>query len=144
MTTLKGQCLCSDIRFEAEGPTLFSAHCHCRFCRKAHGAAFVTWVGVAEEGFLFSHGEDRLSWFQSSQQSRRGFCSNCGTTLFYASTLSPGEVHIALACIEGPVDREPQVHVFYDQHVPWIHIGDGLPRLDTQSQQLEKYKEIDR
>ncbi len=138
-----GQCLCGEVQFEAGGPTLFCVHCHCRFCRQAHGAAFVTWLGVSEEKFVLLKGENQVSWYQSSRQSRRGFCPTCGTTMFYASKLSPGEMHIASACIEGPVDREPQAHVFFDQHVPWIHINDGLPELDSESRQLEKYRQID-
>ena len=39
---------------------------------------------------------------QSSQQSRRGFCPTCGTTLFFASTLCPGEMHIARHGDSGP------------------------------------------
>ena len=143
MTTLEGRCLCGEVRFSAQGPTLFCAHCHCRFCRQAHGAAFVTWVGVKEEGFEITGGDESLEWFQSSKQSRRGFCSTCGSTMFFASTVAPGEMHIAMPVIADPIDRQPQAHVFFDQRVPWIHLGDELPRLDGRSEQLSKYSRID-
>lgn len=142
MNTIAGACLCGAVRFTIEPPTLFCAHCHCRFCRGAHGAAFVTWVGAAETRFAFSEGEHTVAWYASSEQSRRGFCSRCGTTLFYTSTLSPGEVHVARACIGGALDREPQGHVFYDQHVPWYEPNDALPKIDGDDPILEKYKAV--
>ncbi len=49
--TFSGACMCGAVRYRAEGPALFHCHCHCRWCRKAHGAAFVTWTGVAQRGF---------------------------------------------------------------------------------------------
>ena len=101
MSDLEGRCLCGAIRFAVSPPTLFVAHCHCRYCREAHGAAFVTWVGAAEERFRILPGSAQPKWFQSSQQSRRGFCPDCGTTLFYASTVCPGEIHVARPAFQG-------------------------------------------
>ena len=47
MKEFEGRCLCGEVRFAIGAPTLFFAHCHCRWCREAHGAAFVSWVGAA-------------------------------------------------------------------------------------------------
>jgi len=58
------------------------------------------------------------------------------------STVAPGEVHIALATVVTPIDREPKAHVFFDQAVPWIEINDSLRRLTTDSKQLEMFREI--
>jgi len=41
----KGSCHCGAVRFVARFPSRFVAHCHCASCRRAHGAAFVTWAG---------------------------------------------------------------------------------------------------
>ena len=139
-----GGCLCGAVRYEAAPPTLFCAHCHCRFCRHAHAAAFVTWFGVRETGFRLTAGADALRWYASSKQSRRAFCSRCGTTLLFQSQASPGEMHIALATADAPIDREPGSHVFFDQHVPWIEMGDELPRVDSDSPHLAHYKDVGR
>ncbi|MBW2254126.1 MAG: GFA family protein [Deltaproteobacteria bacterium] len=136
-----GGCLCGAVSYEAEPPTLFCAHCHCRWCRRAHGAAFVTWFGVPEERFRLVEGVEDLRWYQSSKRSRRGFCGTCGTTLFFASTSSPGEMHIALATVDTPIDREPALHCFVDQKAPWWHIDDDLPTLPTDSPALAHYRD---
>ncbi len=48
MSEFKGQCMCGALRFVAAAPSLWCAHCHRRFCRQAHGAAFVTWVAFPQ------------------------------------------------------------------------------------------------
>ncbi len=143
MKQLSGRCLCGEVSFELSPPTLFSAHCHCRYCRLAHGAAFVTWVGVAEQSFRITAGDESLRWYQSSPQSRRGFCTQCGSTMLYTSVLSPGEVHVALPYLDGPIDREPAAHVFFDEHVPWLAVTDKLPRFASDSELLSKYRQVD-
>ncbi len=143
MTTIyPGRCLCGTVRFEAMPPTLFFAHCHCRWCREAHGAAYVSWVGIAADRFRIVSGEGDLRWYQSSPQSRRGFCSSCGTTLFFASILCPGEMHVTRTSLQADIDRGPQLHCFYDQHVAWAEPGDGLPRYGSDSPGLEKYRVV--
>jgi hypothetical protein len=62
--------------------------------------------------------------------------------MLYASTLSPGEVHVARAHIEGEIDRDPQAHAFFDHRVPWYSPGDGLPEVTSESPVLEKYREV--
>jgi len=125
---LTGGCLCGAVRFEVTPPTKWCAHCHCSLCRRAHGAAFVTWFGVDRTAFELVAGADALSWYQSTPEARRGFCSQCGSTIFFESERWADEVHIALAHMEGPIDRSPQAHVFYDTHVDWVELGDELSR----------------
>ncbi len=138
-----GGCLCGAVRFSSEGPFLFCAHCHCAWCQRAHGAAFVTWLGVSETTFRLVQGEDRLTWYSSSEQSDRGFCSKCGTTLFFRSVLAPGEVHIALACVDDAARvKPPAAHVFFDAHVPWFTFADDLPKLDRTAKGLAKYNVV--
>lgn len=140
--TFRGACLCGSVTFEADAPSLFCCHCHCAWCRAAHGAAFVTWVGVADAQFRIT-GDATLTWYQSTEQSRRGFCGRCGSTLFFASTLAPGEMHITRASIDGPIDLMPEAHVFVEHAVPWLPIDDDLPRVDgTTAKGLQAYAVI--
>ncbi len=144
MSDIEGRCLCGAVRFAVTPPTLFFAHCHCGFCREAHGAAFVSWVGAAEDRFRLLPGSEEPRWYASSQQSRRGFCGRCGTTLFFASALCPGEIHVTRTALAGPLDREPQCHVFWDQRADWAAPDDGLPCYTSDEPGLAKYKAVRR
>ena len=129
MTTTTGSCLCGDLRFEADLPSKWAAHCHCTLCQRAHGAPVVTWVGFAAENVHIDDPQSRLQWYESTPGAERGFCRRCGTTLFFRSQRWAGELHIVRSNFDGPVDREPQVHVHYDSRAAWLQIGeDGLKR----------------
>jgi hypothetical protein len=123
-----GSCLCGAVRFAARLPSKWVAHCHCSMCRRAHGAAFVTWAGFEDERIAIEDADARLQWHASSPPARRGFCARCGSTLFFRSERWPGELHVVLANFDTPLDRLPQAHVFYDAHVPWFEPNDDLPR----------------
>lgn len=136
----RGRCLCGALRFAFGEPHGGSAHCHCSMCRGAHGAAFVTWIVTYEKSFAITAGEDRLTWYDSSEEAQRGFCSRCGTTMFFRSRLCPGEVHVTRANLETEAPVEPQYHCFWDEHVPWIENDAELPKLTADGPELERYK----
>lgn len=69
-----------------------------------------------------------LRWYESSKDTMRGSCSRCGTPMLFKSNRWPGEMHVARALFEGPLDREPMAHVFFETHVPWLAIKDDLPK----------------
>jgi hypothetical protein len=135
MHTSHGGCLCGYVRFRVEWPSQWVAHCHCTLCRRAHGAGYVTWFGMAEDRARIHDDAGSLRWYASSPGAERGFCARCGSSLFFRSERWPGELHITLANLDGPADRVPQAHVFWDTHVDWAagDPQDGLPRRPAAS-----------
>ena len=115
-----GRCHCGAVRFTADFPSRFVAHCHCESCRRAHGAAFVTWAGFPSAQVRVTQGEDDLAAHESSPQTYRRFCKRCGTKLLFESAKWPGETHVVLAAFDDPVDRAPTVHAFYAEHASWL------------------------
>lgn len=122
-----GSCLCGAVRFSARLPSRWVAHCHCTRCQRAHGAAFVTWVGLDADAVVIEADAGALRWHESSLGGSRGFCGHCGSPMFFKGARWPGELHVARALFTGPVDREPQMHAYYDSHVSWVRLDDGLP-----------------
>ncbi len=125
---IRGSCLCGALTFEVTPPLKFCAHCHCSMCRRAHGAPMVTWVGVTDERFRITAGEEHRTEFSSSPEARRGFCARCGSSLFFQSSRWPGEIHIAAANLENLAGMSPMAHVFYSDRADWFEPGDELPR----------------
>ena len=124
-----GSCLCGAIRFTVELPSIACAHCHCSMCRSHHGAAYATWLVVPRPQLTIDSGGDLLTRFLSSEHGSRSFCSRCGSSLFCDSTHRAGQIDVALAALRDPVDREPQVHIYFDSRAPWVRVDDTLPRL---------------
>jgi len=129
----RGSCLCGAVQFVATLPSKWVAHCHCTRCQRAHGAAFVTWAGFEAPQVEVSDPGAGLRWHVAKEGGRRGFCTLCGSPMFFESDRWPGEIHIARALFREPLDREPQAHVFYETHVPWLEIRDSLPRKPSTS-----------
>jgi hypothetical protein len=128
MTHVHGRCLCGALTFTAALPTLWVAHCHCTLCQKNAGAAFVTWAGFSDADVTIGDDADALRWYSATENAYRGFCENCGSTMFFKSARWPGELHITVVNFTEALDREPQVHVNWETHQPWLHFDDGLPR----------------
>jgi len=122
-----GSCHCGAIKILATLPVKGCVHCHCFACRHIHGAAFVTWFSVPRES-LQLHGREHLKWYAADEDSRRGFCGNCGTHVLFVSGKYPEDVHIPRACVINDVDVSPRAHLFFDQHVTWYPFVDPLPR----------------
>jgi molybdenum cofactor guanylyltransferase len=116
----RGQCHCGRVRFVARFPSRFCVHCHCHNCRQSHSAGFVTWIGFKSDQLAILGGIDDLIGYESTPGTRRSFCRVCGTKLFFESTRWPGEIHVPLAVFTTPVDREPEGHAFYEEHVAWL------------------------
>lgn len=129
-----GGCYCGRIRYEARFPSRFVGHCHCNNCRRAHGAAFVTWAGFPDGQLRFLAGGDELAHWTTDTGATRSFCPTCGSTLFFRSERWPNETHLAVGNLDGPLDREPSGHVYADRSPSWCPtLGDSLPRCGGES-----------
>ncbi len=127
----EGGCLCGALRFEARGEPLWSAHCHCRSCRRNTGTAFTTFIGYSEARFRIIKGAPET--YASSPGVTRSFCGACGTPLTYQAERWPGEVHVYLCTLDRPEAFEPKIHVHVGEQLSWLHLDDGLPRFLTSS-----------
>ena len=131
--TRNGGCLCGAVRYRADGPPKWVAHCHCQSCRRQTGGAFATYAGFAADRFEFTQGA--ASARESSPGVTRRFCDACGTPLTYESERWPGEVHIHLGTLDDPGALSPQAHVYTDEQLPWLHLADNLPRFARASRE---------
>jgi len=124
-STNHGGCLCGAIRYEARGEPYNITHCHCADCRKSAGAAFVTWASFRRNNFRFTHGAPReIAWAERI----RSFCPNCGTAITFLSQPDADEVDAAVCSFDHPEAVVPQDHIWIEDRLPWIQLGDDLPR----------------
>lgn len=93
----------------------------------------MTWFGVPLTQFTLASGEDFLVWYRSSPEAQRGFCRQCGSSLFFQSTRWADEIHITLVNLDGEIDLLPQAHVYFDTHVSWVNLSDQLSRLGGET-----------
>ena len=78
---ISGSCECRNIKFKIHGQIPNVVACHCTQCRKTSGHVWAA-TSVGDEDLIFLR-KDGLKWYQSSAKAKRGFCENCGASLFY-------------------------------------------------------------
>jgi len=125
MLEAEGGCLCGAVRYKVSARAYHLTHCHCTLCRRAAGAAFVTWFSVACAGFQLVRGEPVR--YRSSTEAVRGFCGRCGTQLTFQRDDTPGEVDITMCSLDDPGALTPEDHIYTRSRVRWMVLGDGLP-----------------
>ncbi len=93
------QCLCGKVALEIDVPARWAWHDHSASSRRAHGAAYATYVGSWRKRFRIVKGETLIARYEDkSTATSRSFCSTCGTPLFYERARSPHMVNIPRAC----------------------------------------------
>ncbi|WP_439646998.1 GFA family protein [Chromobacterium sinusclupearum] len=114
---LTGGCLCGAVRYRLRGMPYHVTHCHCRSCRRASGAAFVTWFTVRVHELEW-RGEKPVQYHSSAAVSR-GFCPHCGSTLTYFHESDPEEIDVTAASLDSPEALVPEHHTWWEQRVEW-------------------------
>lgn len=120
-----GSCLCGAVSFQVEGELKAPDACHCGQCRKQSGHFWAsTDVPLSQ---VTIEGEDQVSWYQSSQKVRRGFCSTCGSFLFW-QPIGQARIAIAMGAFDEPTDAKLAMHIFTADKGDYYEIADGLPQ----------------
>lgn len=118
-----GGCLCGAVRYAVRGDLRDVVDCHCGQCRRIHGhhgaysaAAKVDLVVTVERG---------LAWYASSDVARRGFCRECGSTLFW-EPLERDYVAIAAGSLDQPTGLKTVAHIHTADKADYYEIADDL------------------
>ena len=123
----KGSCLCGAISFVVDGFNEKAANCHCSMCRKFHGAAFGTLVGVSGLNWLSGH--ESLKEFVAVNGTVRTFFQECGSSLgFRVKGVSSTEMELAIATFDEIIPVEIDAHIYINYKTDWCKLQDNLPK----------------
>ena len=107
---VQGTCLCSGIAWEVSGDFTRMSHCHCSRCRKAHGAAFATFIAASADGFRWLRGRELIQRGEPTPGGVRPFCSRCGSVV--ATEPANARVFIPAGCLDDDPGIRPERHIF--------------------------------
>jgi hypothetical protein len=80
---------------------------------------------VAFEHAKYTVTEGEITKFDSSPgRTRRGFCTQCGSTLTCESARLPTETHFHVGAFDEAARLQPTRHVFPEERLPWMHIDE--------------------
>ncbi|ALJ37544.1 GFA family protein [Azospirillum brasilense] len=123
--TLTGGCLCGAVRYEVAERPMGVVNCHCGQCRRFHGH-FGAYITILRETVVIK-AQDTLSWYRSSAKAQRGFCSRCGSSLFWSGDES-GLFDIAAGTLDQPTGLTTLRHIYAEDQGDYYAIDDGLER----------------
>ncbi|GAA0375886.1 GFA family protein [Bowmanella denitrificans] len=126
---IKGSCLCGQVSYQINGPVGEIVHCHCRTCRKAHGAAFSSVASVQDRDFQLNGGA-LLKSFESSPGKRRFFCTECGTQI-YAKRDNTEHVILRLGSLDDDPGSREAKHIWVADKASWYALRSDIPCFGT-------------
>lgn len=126
----KGRCLCGRVAYEIHGELTDVLNCHCSMCRKLHASAFRTRAKVATSAWKTVQGEGFIKFYESSPGEHKGFCSECGSSLFTRFDQQPEVLGFPLGTLDTDPGVKPARHVFVGSKAPWYDIADDLPQYE--------------
>jgi hypothetical protein len=119
-----GGCLCGRVRYEVRGQLRDVIACHCAQCRRTSGH-FVAATACRRGAFTLVKAET-LKWYVAVSGFRRGFCSECGSSLFFEE--EGGErVSIAAGSLDQPQGLKIAVHIFASEAGDYYSIETSVP-----------------
>lgn len=125
--TYQGSCLCGAVQFAVDGLSPKAAHCHCSMCRKFHGAAFGTLIGVS--GLKWLSGTRSLQEFTAANGTVRTFCRVCGSSLgFRVKGASAADIELAIATFDDDIPVQVDAHIYTNYKASWCELQDPLPK----------------
>lgn len=130
-----GGCLCGAVKYEVRGPLRDVVVCHCSKCRRFHGDR-ASYSRVMRDDLVLI--EDRgLKWYRSvtdeTPDVHRGFCSECGSSLFWDARQSDG-ISIAAGTLDQPTGLKTIAHIWMEQGGDYYQLSDGLPQYQQRKE----------
>ncbi|MBK8198136.1 MAG: GFA family protein [Acidobacteria bacterium] len=115
---ITGGCRCGAIRYELSAAPDRVSICHCRDCQLSAGAPMVSWAVMPAGRLKITRGHPAL--INTSGDTFRRFCSQCGTGLFYVNeTYLPGLVDVQSVTLDDPDAFPPNARVQTAEQPVW-------------------------
>jgi len=115
----QGGCLCGAIRYATSSEPVRVTYCHCKFCQRVTGSAYLVEPIFEKTGFEIASGKPATYVHASEGSGKRvtlNFCRTCGTKLFLDFERFPEVVGVFGGTFDDPnwFERTPRIsrHIF--------------------------------
>ena len=123
---VSGSCLCGAVMYEGTPSERGIGVCHCKMCRVQSSGPFFAARFV--EGVTLTE-QRGLKWSDASDIGERGFCTECGSTLFWRSkSAAPGDWAISAGTLPDEAVGDIFEHIWVDDQPGYYDFTDDTPR----------------
>ena len=140
MKDILGHCVCGAIHISIKEYGNFVYTCHCDNCRRMNSGPVLSVDPGPKENVVFARGKEKITIYQD-EEVERGFCSVCGTTLFWHN---PADNHY---CMNAELFDEIiknasfEAELFYDMKPGYYAFAGKRKRLDRSFKEIKGEKE---
>jgi hypothetical protein len=129
-TSTEGGCTCRQIRYRMSGAPMFVHCCHCRWCQRETGSAFVINALIESERVALLQGELEIvdTPSNSGKGQRISRCPNCFVAV-WSNYAGAGDAlrFLRVGTLDDPDSFSPDIHIFTSTKQPWVVLPAGTP-----------------
>lgn len=128
--TFEGGCACRHVRYRLTGPPLFVHCCHCTWCQRETGSAFVINALIEADRVELLSGSveviDTPSASGKGQKIHR--CLNCRIAL-WSNYAGAGDAvrFVRVGTLDEPTRMPPDIHIYTSTKQPWVILPEAVP-----------------
>nr|WP_321482876.1 GFA family protein [uncultured Cohaesibacter sp.] len=129
---LKGGCSCGSVRYQITSKPLIVHCCHCSWCQRESGSAFVINAVIEADRVALLKGApvciDTPSASGYGQKIWR--CPHCQVAL-WSNYAGIGEKvrFIRVGTLDTPAALPPDIHIYTSTKLDWVQLPEGLPAM---------------
>ncbi len=129
---LKGGCLCGAVRYEISAKPIGSGNCHCRTCQKSVGTPYMPVLFVPYQALkITGNYKEYPTASASGNTMNRGFCPECGTSLFGRNSGSDTIRPVNACTLDDPSIYQAHMDFWVSDAQPW----------DIMDPEIDKFSE---
>lgn len=126
---MDGRCTCGEVRFRLTDRPLFTHCCHCSWCRRETGSAFVLNALIETACIEVTAGVplEVLTPSESGAGQRILRCPACHVALWsHYSGAGPRFAFVRVGTLADPAALPPDIHIFTASKLPWVILPTGV------------------
>jgi len=126
--TCEGGCACGHVRYQIESEPLITHCCHCRYCQRQTGSAFVlNALFDASQVHILSGTVDEITTPSPSGKGQKiTRCSKCKVALwssYFMGGIKDLMRFIRVGTLDNPDQFPPDVHIYTVSKQPWVNLA---------------------
>lgn len=128
---MRGRCTCGTIHYRLLDRPLFVHVCHCRWCQRETGSAFVMNALIEADCVALTGTQEVIDTPTNSGKGQKiSRCPECKVALFSAYPgAGPKFRFVRVGTLEDPDACPPDIHIFTESKQRWVIIPDGVPAM---------------
>lgn len=130
--TFDGGCTCRHVRYRLTSRPMFVHCCHCRWCQRETGSAFVLNAMIeAARVEMLSGTVDVVDTPSNSGRGQKiSRCPKCRVALWSNySGAGPAIRFVRVGTLDEPDRMPPDIHIFTMSKQPWVVLPAGTPAM---------------